>query len=138
MQPWPTRPRWLRFGRWPSENDLDLMLEGGDAAALAAIVSRRVRDPCFLVAPLAGLPVPPGLWAAAIRAAGGLPVDAFLVPRPGGWSLVARTEPPYEWVVAQWVPTGGTFFARAVPLRVPPPPLPTLGSVLARAAGLAG
>lgn len=124
--------RWLVFGNWPSENDLDLVLEGGDAAALAAAVPRRVRDPLFLVVSLADLPLPPGLWAGAIRAAGGLPLDTCLVPRPGGQSLVAWVEPPYTAARARWVPTHQHFFDKSRPLRVPPPPRPTLGRMLAR------
>lgn len=121
--------RWLVFGNWPSENDLDLVLEGGDAAALVAAVPRRVRDPLSLVTPLTGLPMPPGLWAGAIRAAGGLPLDTCLVARPGDWSLCAVVEPPYTAARARWVLIHQDYFTKARPLRVPPP---ALGRMLAR------
>ena len=132
-----TRPRWLRFGSWPSKHDLDLVLEGGDADALTRVVPRRVRDPLAKGVALGDL-LPPGLRADAIRAAGGLMLDMFLIAEPGGRSLeCCAWGPSYELAICSWVPTPDQhFFSKAVPLRVPPPS-PSFARLLLRQAGAA-
>lgn len=114
--------RWLRFGRWPSAHDLDLILDAdeGTYESFEALVGQLdMEDPdlgrrCIAVN---RLPLPEQVVREAIKAADGLPLDAFLSPQPHGFSVAAWIEPPYSVANLSWRATlGKPFFQGAVPL----------------------
>jgi hypothetical protein len=111
--------RWLRYGNWPSEHDLDLILSPGGYWAirnLARSVPRYVRGQVHQAEVPARL-IPPPLLQQAIEAADGVDLDLILQPSLplalGAWLEAPR----YEVAWVQWREVNNTFFRGAVPLR---------------------
>ena len=89
--------QWLRFGRWPSSHDINLVLDATEdeyerIEQSVWCLSHEHGETVKVTAP----PVPECLVAAAIAAADGLLIDAFLSPHPGDFSVAAWSVPPYS------------------------------------------
>lgn len=116
--------RWLRYGTWPSNHDLDLILEADERTyeAVEQLVGPLVLEPGRIdygarQVRVDDLPIPPDLIRQAADAAGGLPLDAKLSPYPRGFSVGAWIDPPYTTAHLAWGSTlSKAFFAGAVPL----------------------
>ena len=122
-----TAARWVRFGRWPSTHDLDLLLDAPDYTAIEAQVADldRLRAPgtcpreswATRTIPVTDLPVDPALLDQAVNHARGLPLDLHLSPWPRGYSVGAWVPPPYTTAEICWRPTLHIrFFRGGVPL----------------------
>jgi hypothetical protein len=56
------------------------------------------------------LPLPRELQEQVVMAANGLPIDAFLVPNPGNFSVGVWAEHPYTLWQVGWRPTLDEYF----------------------------